>query len=135
MEGFTLIESIVAVLLIAFGCFAAAAMQVAVVKSKVTSDNVTAATFLAESELEKLKTLPMSELTSLGGYEDRDLDSLGLPCLASPCGSQAFNRKVSFFPGQPTAFSCHVEVAVSWRDSGGPHEILREAIMTVSTFS
>jgi Tfp pilus assembly protein PilV len=134
-EGFTLIESIVAVLLITFGCFAAATMQMAVLKIKVMSDNLTVATFLAESELEKLKTLSMNELSSLNAYESRNLDKLGLPCLGQGCSGQGFNRKVTFFAGNPTAFSCHVEVVVSWRDVGGPHEILREAIMTASTYS
>jgi prepilin-type N-terminal cleavage/methylation domain-containing protein len=133
-EGFTLIEVLVAIALISFGCFAAGTMQIAALKAKNVADNVIVASFLAESELERLKTLSMNELTRLNDYEDKNLSRLGEPSPSPRREGASFDRSVRVFQGEPTAMSYSVEIEITWRDSTGPHYVLHSAVLTGTSY-
>ncbi|MDR2142436.1 MAG: prepilin-type N-terminal cleavage/methylation domain-containing protein [Deltaproteobacteria bacterium] len=132
-SGFTLIEVLVAIVLISFGCLAAGTMQISAMKAKIAADNVTVASFLVESELEKLKTLSFNDLTHQKDYQVANLSRLGMPC-PGPCQGVSFSRAVKFYKGNPTSLSYHVEVEVAWRDSTGQKSLRRGAILTGTTF-
>ncbi|MDR1084339.1 MAG: prepilin-type N-terminal cleavage/methylation domain-containing protein [Deltaproteobacteria bacterium] len=133
-SGFTLVEVLVAVLVIAFGCLAAAKLQVSVFKAKTISDRLSAANFLAESELETLKSLTFPELNLKTDYEETNLTGTGLVCRTPNCSGGFFTRRVKFYRGQPTAFSCHVEIEVAWQDSTGPHQVLYSSVLTGKSY-
>lgn len=133
--GFTLVEVLVAVMLIAFGCFAAGTMQIASLKSKDVAANAVTASFLVDSELERLKTLTINEISRLSDYEDKNLDKIGQKCLNSTCDGLSFDRKVRFFKGYPTALSYHLEIEVSWRDAAGPRSITHSAVLTGTAYN
>jgi prepilin-type N-terminal cleavage/methylation domain-containing protein len=132
-SGFTLVEVIVCVFLITIGCLTAGFLQIASLKSKITAENVTIATFLAQSEMERLKTLSHNELSRLNDYENDNINRLGAPCGSGPCRGQSFKRKVKFYEGTPTPMSYHVEIDIAWRDSAGGHNILYSESLTASS--
>ncbi|MDR1607747.1 MAG: prepilin-type N-terminal cleavage/methylation domain-containing protein [Deltaproteobacteria bacterium] len=134
-NGFTLIEVLVCVVLISIGCFAAFNAQFSALKTKTVSDNVMVAAILANSELERLKTLSQNEISRLKDTVEDNLDRFGLAHPDSESSEALFRREIKLFRESPTAFSYHVEVIVHWRDIGGERSIGRSAILTGSTFS
>lgn len=65
-EGFTLIEVVIGLVILAIGLLAIAAMQITSTKGGYFSNNVTQATIFAQDKLEYLKNL---------SYRDSDLSS------------------------------------------------------------
>jgi hypothetical protein len=130
-----LIEVLVAVLLIGLGCFAAFSAQFSAIRAKSVSDHVMVASFLANSELERLRTLTHNELFHLKDYDEDKLTALGLVCPDKSCPGVEYLRAVKFYRKTPTAMSCQVEIHVRWRDIAGERSIARTAILTGSTFS
>jgi prepilin-type N-terminal cleavage/methylation domain-containing protein len=61
-KGFTLIEVLVGLIVLAIGLLGIAGMQVTSVKGNSFSKNLTQASFLAQDRLEYLKNLPISNL-------------------------------------------------------------------------
>ena len=59
-KGFTLIEVLVGLIILAIGLLGIAGMQVTSVKGNSFSKNLTQASFLAQDRLEYLKNLPIS---------------------------------------------------------------------------
>lgn len=120
--GFTLIEVLVAVVIIAFGCLAAVQMQSAAVRGGYQADTLTAATFLAESKLESMRALGFEGLVNVSG-DDNESDGVGLTregellkeCKWGPkCN---FYRRTVVTPSVPTTRSHMVTVQMWWRDS------------------
>jgi prepilin-type N-terminal cleavage/methylation domain-containing protein len=138
LKGFTLVELLITIAVISFGCLAAIQLQLASLRGTATADHMTVATFLAESEMERLKSLTWVELTEEsdeGAKVESNLDRNGLSCPSSTqCEGFVYNRTVRFFKGEPTTMSTQVEVEVSWRDSTGPHNVFYTAAMTSLTF-
>jgi prepilin-type N-terminal cleavage/methylation domain-containing protein len=138
--GFTLVEILITIAVLAFGCLAVLLLQSSAMRGNTLSDNMTVATFLAESELERLKSLTrekLSEEIEAGTTVVRYLNRLGQICpkaSAGQCRPYPFARTLSFYPKKPTAFSSQAEVEVAWTDNSGPHKILYAAILTSYTF-
>lgn len=65
-KGFTLIEALIASVILAIGMLGIAGMQIASLKGNIFSSSLTQATFLAQDKLEYLKYL---------SYNDSDLSS------------------------------------------------------------
>jgi prepilin-type N-terminal cleavage/methylation domain-containing protein len=140
LAGFTLTEILVTVVVIAMGCLGALWMQSVAMRGHAQSEHLTVASSLAESEIERLRSLPFAELTS--EVEDHEsspacliLNRLGerLPGNCSPSGgpaSKTYWRKVEYFKRQPTNLSHQVQVTVEWRDAHGPHQVVYTAALT-----
>ncbi|MDR2349377.1 MAG: type II secretion system GspH family protein [Deltaproteobacteria bacterium] len=136
-EGFTLVEILITIAVLAFGCFAALMMQSAALRGNVRADNLTVATFIAETEIERLKAMSFEELTNEvndnpSGVEkkvDRVLKVCSGP-EAPQCLNYPFTMKTDFFPRYPTKYSHLAEIKVSWGDDKGRHEIVYSASMT-----
>jgi prepilin-type N-terminal cleavage/methylation domain-containing protein len=133
-QGFTLIEVLITVAVIAFGCLAVVNLQMASLRGTATADHQTVATFLAESEIERLKSLTWTELieeSDSGGKVEPNLDRNGNSCSSPPnCDGHQYKRTVRFYKGQPTTMSTQVEVEVNWSDNSGAHGVLYTAAMT-----
>jgi prepilin-type N-terminal cleavage/methylation domain-containing protein len=130
-SGFTLIEILIAVCIIGFGCLAVITMNIMTNKTRNTSDNITKSTLIATTEIEKLKSLSFDELKNISDYTDANINSLGEKCDAdSGCRDYIFTRKVRVFSKTPTSLSYHIEVEVEWRDSSGPHAVLQNTVLT-----
>jgi prepilin-type N-terminal cleavage/methylation domain-containing protein len=138
-SGFTLVELLITICVLAFGCLAAIQMQSASMRGTNFSDNLTAAIFLAESELERLKALSFTKLEEegeVGTIVQPDLNRLGEICPTAPvsCSQYPFTRTVNYFPSTPTSFSYQVEVEVTWRDNSGPHSVYYSGAVTSYVF-
>ncbi|MDR1085888.1 MAG: prepilin-type N-terminal cleavage/methylation domain-containing protein [Deltaproteobacteria bacterium] len=136
--GFTLVEILVTVFVLAFGCLAASKMLTISLKGFSYADNITVATFLAESELERLRALTFAELTYEATHTPvvvtNNINRLGQVCTPPGCDSFIFSRTVSFFPKTPTSFSHQIEIAVSWLDRIGRQEITYSGVVTSFSF-
>jgi type IV pilus assembly protein PilV len=102
-KGFSLIEILVAMVLLAVGILAIAGMQVASVRGNFSSNNISQAVSVAQDRLEILKNLDIGDAAL----------SIGLHNEAVP--STIFSREwnVSAIPGT-TAKS--ITMTVRWRD-------------------
>ena len=137
-EGFTLVEIVVTVCVLAFGCLAVIHMHTASLRGSNYSDNLSAAVFLAESEMERIKALDYSalkDLAALGEVSQTRLNRMGEACPSPVCGLYPFDRKVNFYPDVPTSFSDHVEIEVSWRDNSGSHRVFYSGAVTSMVFN
>jgi prepilin-type N-terminal cleavage/methylation domain-containing protein len=137
-SGFTLVEVLITVVVLAVGCLAASRLLVVSLKGFNLADNMTAAVFLAEAEMERLKSLPHSKMTYDAEHTPvvvtNNLNRLGQTCTPPNCQGYIFNRTVSYFRNAPTTFSNHVEIVVDWTDSNGPHNILYTGAITTLSF-
>ncbi|MDR1395671.1 MAG: prepilin-type N-terminal cleavage/methylation domain-containing protein [Deltaproteobacteria bacterium] len=134
--GFTLVELLVAVAILAFGAFVTMSMHVSSLKGKQIAASASFANIIAVTEFERLKTLSFADLLIQIDSDVSNLNSLSQPCVAGQdCSDNIFTRRVKFYPKKPTAMSCTVEIEVSWQDSAGPHSTLYNAVISTTSFS
>ncbi|MDR3203234.1 MAG: prepilin-type N-terminal cleavage/methylation domain-containing protein [Deltaproteobacteria bacterium] len=137
-NGFTLVELIVAVMVISFGCLAIMRFQITAIRSNVVAENMGLAVILAESEMERVKSLSHEELKNeakAGSTTLKGLDRNGVICLdLNKCPEHIFSRTVSYYPGLPTSLSTQVEVEVKWSDASGARSVFYSAALTSATF-
>jgi prepilin-type N-terminal cleavage/methylation domain-containing protein len=127
--GFTLVEILVSVLIITIGLVSAIFLQILSVKNGTRADNMTVASLLAESEIERLKTYTSFNQIPSGvatGIEPLTRD--GQVC--DPDVSACFFRTTMLVSQQPTSRSHTVRVTVSWTGSMGADSVTYEAILT-----
>ena len=104
-NGFTLIEVLTGLVLLAFGLLAIAGMQITSVKGNFFSGNMTQASILAQDRLETLRNAAIGDdALSVGTHNDATI----------PGTIFTRNYTVSVIPGT-TMFS--IVVTVNWRDS------------------
>jgi type IV pilus modification protein PilV len=136
LPGFTIVEVIVTVLIISIGCLAALMMQSSSIKGNNLADSQTVATFLAESEMERLRSMTFEELTNeinKGATVTKHLNRTSASCTPSvPDSCADFNYKMTtyYYAKQPTNYSHQAEIQVSWRDTSGTHEVFYSTIFT-----
>jgi Tfp pilus assembly protein PilV len=139
LRSFTLVEILITVCVLTFGCLAVILMQQASLRGANYSDNLTGAVFLAESELERLKALSFTSLETeveAGDKTVSNLNRMGKVCNTIPnCGLFPFTRTVKFYPDTPTSFSHQVEIEVTWRDNSGPHRVFYSSALTSYMFT
>jgi hypothetical protein len=125
-------------LIISIGCLAALVMQSSALKGNNLSDNLTVATFLAESELERMKSLTYEELKAeADGAVDykitKYLNRKSEKCTgttAEACAAFPFTMEINFFPKFPTTHSTQTEIQVDWMDNTGKHEVFYSTVFT-----
>ncbi len=110
-KGFTLIEVLVGLVLLAIGLLAIAGMQITSVRGNFFSSNITQASILAQDRLEVLRNLPYTDAAlTVGKHNDGVIPGT------------IFTREydVSLVPGTSML---NIVVRVRWRDTSD-HEIL-----------
>ncbi|MDR2200063.1 MAG: prepilin-type N-terminal cleavage/methylation domain-containing protein [Deltaproteobacteria bacterium] len=138
--GFTLVEVIITVLIISIGCLAAMVMQTNALKGNTLADNLTVATFLAESEAERLDSLSFEQLTAevddaavTDGKKVKYLNRQFLKCpndTPADCPDYLYKMETSYFKNFPTNWSHQVEIKVDWQDNVGAHEVVYSSVFT-----
>jgi prepilin-type N-terminal cleavage/methylation domain-containing protein len=104
-KGFTLIEVLVGLVLLAIGLLAIAGMQITSVRGNFFSSNMTQASILAQDRLETLRNLAYADAALTVGNHDDGL---------IPGTIFTRNYDVSLIPGTTML---NIQVRVRWRDS------------------
>ena len=104
-KGFTLIEVLVGLILLAIGLLAIAGMQITSVRGNFFSSNITQASILAQDRLETLRNLPYADAGLTTGNHNEGV----IP-------GTIFTRDydVSLIPGTSML---NITVRVRWRDT------------------
>ena len=103
-KGFSLLELLIALLILSVGLLGAAEMQVTSISGNAFSNKLTVATGLAQSKIEELKKLPNSDAALSAGDHDEGL----LP------GTAIFSRSTNVNDLSPEVKQ--VTVTVRWTD-------------------
>jgi len=120
--GFTLLEVMVAMLLLAIALLGLMALQIRSVRSNAFSNCMTVASCFARNQIETLRSQSADDWDSLsdGTFTDtvRDIDK------DSGAARMVFTRewKIETDPNSNGRIR-NVSVAVSWRQDGHPHQI------------
>jgi Tfp pilus assembly protein PilV len=131
-----LVEILIAVAIIAIGALASINMHIYSIKGNSVALNMTFATAIAESELERLKSLPFDEVKGKSDYVDANLNQMSQPCGSGmDCSRNIFTRRVKFYHRTPTNRSTHVEVEINWKDSAGDHAVFYETVVSTMDLS
>jgi type IV pilus assembly protein PilV len=109
-DGFTLLEVLVAISILAIGLLAVASMQVAAIQGNFFAYSATAGTTLAQDKLEDLTALPYTS-----DFTDPDLSS-GSHTDPNPPPGYTVTWDVT--NGNPIVGTKTITVTVSWQDKG-----------------
>lgn len=128
LSGMSLIEVLVALLVLAIGCMAALNMQTKAMQGSALSYEATVATFLAESQAEWLQTQSLNqlrflssapELYSLNGMPCSWLDNVKPDYERSRCENKGLRLVTNVVSGTPTTLTAEVVITVSWDGVNG----------------
>jgi type IV pilus assembly protein PilV len=116
-KGFSLIELLIAMSILAIGMLAAASMQYSAVRNNTTGNVGTQATMLAEAQLEMLKNQDIDSAALVpGDYSDATpVDENGNP-------GGIYNRSWKIEP--LGAAARRIRVSVQWNKFGGPRSVV-----------
>lgn len=118
-RGFSLLEAVIALSILAIGLLALAGLQVVVTRGNTGSRNQTSAVMLAESKIEELKAAGFSALSS--GSD------------APTVANQSFSRTWTITtPYAGSSNMKQVTVAVTWSDQSGSRSISLDYVMSSS---
>jgi len=111
-KGFSLLEILIALIILAIGLLAIAAMQITSIRGNFFSDNMTQASVLAQDRLEGLRSLPFvngnwPDALSMGDHDDGKIPVRGLNF------SRSF--RVDQDPNNP-ATGRRITVTIRWKD-------------------
>ncbi len=106
-RGFSLLEILIALVILAVGILAITGMQITSIRGNYFSDNIMQASILGQDRLEQLKTL--SPLPNIGTYDD------GFIAIRGTSFSRAY--VVEAHPSLELPESRVIRVTVSWRDT------------------
>ena len=121
-DGFTLLEVLIAVSIFALGILAVASMQLTSIKGNAFGNEMTAATFLAQAQLERMKSVADVSTLATGGDANPIDENEN-----SPAGGAIYNRIWTVAAG-PSAGSRQITVTVNWSSGLGAHSVILRTI-------
>lgn len=147
-NGFTIIEIMIAMAVLAIGILGVAKMQLSAVKGNSSACGLTEATIIAQDKMEELMALAyddsdLDDDDGDGTSKDADNDGIddtgnnfGLDDTANPDGSQqvtgATNIQYNIFwniaVDKPAANSKHITIYVQWQQNGTQREVIFNGI-------
>ncbi len=115
-DGFSLIEVMVALTILAVGVIGTTSGQIMAMKLSTTSRHAALAMQLAEQQMETLQAMPAADVKTLGTANDSEnrLDPDPHDGVA-----MAFTRSWVITPGSPETDVITLEVQVTWTDGLG----------------
>lgn len=114
-EGFTLIEVLIAVLLLGIGLISMASLAATVINGNASSGRLTTATTLAEDKLEEIQRLGYANAENGAGTE------------SSVSGYTSFSRATTVTAGSPGTDMKTATVVVYW--DPGSHSLTMQTIL------
>jgi type IV pilus assembly protein PilV len=124
--GFTLIEILVALVVLLFGFMASISAVTGSVRSGKLASDQTMAVFLAEGQIEALRDTKQDILTTVPATFF-DVTGKGVPASA-PASSKYFTRTVDIQEKKPTQFTNQITVTVTW--PGNNRVVVRSLVPT-----
>ena len=142
-EGFTLIEILIAIAILAFGLLAVATMQVRAIKTNAIASGISQGLTLGQAKVEELMNLSYSDLSDTDfdgtgqdldddGVDDDD-DNFGLDDTAGADGSEAKGRYTIYWNiavDEPVISSKTIRVIVTWTEKGRNKNIKLDFVKT-----
>lgn len=111
-KGFSLLEILIGLIILAVGLLAIAALQTTSVRGNYFSNNLMQATYIAQDRLEFLRTIPFENLSS-GNFSEEPVTVRGM----------SFNRSYSVTKvNDPNGDYFKIDYTVTWND-GVDHRI------------
>jgi prepilin-type N-terminal cleavage/methylation domain-containing protein len=104
-KGFTLVESLIAIVLLSIGILGLSAMTIGTIQGLTFSDKQTIAMTLARDRLEQIKQ---------AGYVNATSEPYN-----TPAGYEQFQRRVDVTNNTPQPNTRTIVVTVAWQDSAG----------------
>ena len=114
-NGFSLIEVLFAMAIFSIGILAVAKMELLTAKNNRSGNEITQATLLVESHMERLKNI--SDVTDLGDQNETNLDQFGNP-------GGIFTRSTRITNPLGGDFSRQIEITVAWNKLGRTRQVV-----------
>jgi type IV pilus assembly protein PilV len=105
-KGFTLIEVLVAMLILAAGLLGVAGLTIGIIKGNLYSKNVTSATVVADQMIEGVQRVGYTNADTLAGTDTVSM------------GGTTYTRVTTISDATPAANMKTVTVSVSWNPGG-----------------
>lgn len=122
-QGFTLIESLVALSIFAFSLVVLAYLMNSTMQTDLEARRITAATTLVQQKLEQLRHMAYSAVVSSASPEI--LNEAG-----GTTGSTLYTRSWTVANDSPMAGMKTVQVTTAWTDRSGSHQVRLQTILT-----
>ena len=114
--GFTLLEILVSLVVLAIGCLAAISMQTSTMEGGAQAYNTTVASFLAESEIERLQSLSRGRALAVSPDPNNpataNLTRDGSAC--DPAGGLCYTRTTTILDCTPTSQNLWVSIRIDF---------------------
>jgi type IV pilus assembly protein PilV len=127
VSGFTLLEVMVALGLLAFGLLSIAAAQLGALRQSSRSKNLTHAMHLAQQQVEVFTAMGQSNLPADGTYNDANNP---IASVESTTDQSTFNRRWTIASNSPLAGITAITVEVDWVDQLGSTRTTRLRTMS-----
>ena len=131
--GFTLLEILVSVVILAIGCLVVISMQTSTMEGGARAHSLTTASFLAESEVERFKALSRGELLALSS-DPVFLTREGRRC-TPPSRDTCYERSFIITEDYPTSNSVGVSMKVAPPRLAGGGPLIYDTFITYMNFS
>ncbi|MDR0356416.1 MAG: prepilin-type N-terminal cleavage/methylation domain-containing protein [Deltaproteobacteria bacterium] len=128
-EGFTLVEILITIAILAIGMLGTLHLQIVSVKSGSKAESLTTASLLAESEIERLRAFPNFNRLRSAIVDSERIAKDGQICRTAE-ENCPFSRNVALTERTPTSRSHTVTVEILWSDSTGPQRLVYDAVFT-----
>ena len=121
--GFTLIEMMMAMVILGVGLLSIAVAQLSAIKVSSRSRNLQQAMFLAREQMDDIEALPLgSALLQTAAVTDDPANPI--QASSDPDDQTRFTRSVTVTPNSPSAGLAQVSVTVVWTtQQGGPRQV------------
>ena len=121
-KGFTLVELLVSVTLLAVGLLAVAGLQITAIKGNFHGNTIMQATLLAEERLEEIRNMP---------YDNIYNPPTGVasnPFIETNVNGSIYTRETFVETNTPLSDLKRITVSVRWQ-ANGPHQIVLRTIV------
>jgi type IV pilus assembly protein PilV len=116
-EGFTLIEIMIALVVLSIGLIALAGLQMSAIRGNTLSKRMTTAVSIANARIEQIKNMPYANIQSESSTQVTE-------------SNMTFTRQVTVSNDIPVADTKTVNVTVTWKNGAKSHTVPISTVIT-----